>query len=577
MNSDTLAPWISIYTKDRLNDWNFKDKNKEYTPNDVRYASLYFLDGQGNKLEAIGDVLLRNGENSIRFPALNSGTLPAGAKAIGVYAKNAFGESKDYIGVGLLNYPNSRINEISFLDQDPITNMVSGTLIWKKPKSEDNFFTYGIYITKNYGNQVIKKLGEVKASDKDAYTFTIPVGTELNAENGEDLRIVPEFHGFVDTSYPTSVVDRNPETIKARTLLTNEVEVEKDSENAFSLTINSDTLKAHDTIKIYDQPTGGKLLRTADLWGGGYISMGFNRPIGLHTIYVSITNIFGVEGNRTPVTLDVLKVTPTLAAKQVSVVNNSNSKADVIKVSGLVKGDTVRIYDGTGKKLLAALTSGGSTLTTNIKQLSVKSGSIFISRQQKGLLESTKLRVNYSAEPSLSLNTSQIKIANNKMKSDTISVSGIAKGDIVRIYDGTGKKLLVTLTSGGSTVTVNIKQLSEKSGSILISKQQKGLLVSPVIRVNYLAEPSLALKTSQIKITNNKKKSDTVSVSGITKGDTIYVYNKATKRITSKKATASKMTISIKQLGSKSSYLWVSIAKNGLNESPKVKVSFKAE
>jgi hypothetical protein len=178
------------------------------------------------------------------------------------------------------------------------------------------------------------------------------------------------------------------------------------------------------------------------------------------------------------------------------------------------------------------------------------------------------------------LKTSQIKIANNKGKSDTITLSGLAKGQTIKVYNASSNgKLLASKNAAGSTLTISLSQLSKQAGKAYITVTQSGRAESKRLSISYSGEPSDPLKTSKIKITNNKSKSDTVKVSGLSKGDTIKVYNASSKGklLATKKATASSVTLSIKQIGKKSGKLYLTVTKSEMKESSRVKVSFKAE
>lgn len=194
MNSDELAPWIGVSTKYRLSGLDFKDEDITYKPEDVRYAVLYFLDEKGNKLQQIGQLYLKDGRNDFRFPILTTANMPKKTTAIGVFAKNRYGESREYVGLSLFNYPKSGIWESEFKDIDERKNLIEGKLTWIKPESEQYIKKYVIYITENGGDNIVSKIGEVNASNSASYSFSIPRGTAKTSK--QRLTIVPESHGF---------------------------------------------------------------------------------------------------------------------------------------------------------------------------------------------------------------------------------------------------------------------------------------------------------------------------------------------------------------------------------------------
>ncbi|MEH6908823.1 hypothetical protein [Neobacillus drentensis] len=85
------------------------------------------------------------------------------------------------------------------------------------------------------------------------------------------------------------------------------------------------------------------------------------------------------------------------------------------------------------------------------------------------------------------------------------------------------------------------------------------------------------LKSSQVTIRNNKGKSDTVSVKGVTKGSRVKLYNSGGKLIGSWKAAGSTTILSVKQLGQTNGKIYISITRSGLKESKRVAVSYSGE
>ena len=293
------------------------------------------------------------------------------------------------------------------------------------------------------------------------------------------------------------------------------------------------------------------------------------------TYYVRING-----GARTAYNLKVQSITPTLSASKITVKNNYG-KNDTVTVSGIQKGNQIKVYDKSkGGKLLASQKSAGTSTTLSIKQLGQKAGKVYVTNTQSGSLVSSRTAVSYKAEPSAPLKTTQVKITNNRTSKDIIKVSSIKKGDTIKVYGkASGGKLLVSKKATGTSLNLTVKQLSQKAGKVYISVTKTGLLESSRVGVSYKAEPSAPLKASQLKIKNNKGKSDTITVKSIKKGDTIKVYNKASggKLLVSKKSAGTSTTLSVKQLGKKVGTVYISVTKSGLLESSKIKMSFKKE
>lgn len=112
---------------------------------------------------------------------------------------------------------------------------------------------------------------------------------------------------------------------------------------------------------------------------------------------ISFTAVDSVGRESAPTLIKVAyEVSPQLTSKQVKVTNNKG-KNDTVTVSGLKKGDTIKLYTISGR-ILGKSTASGSSATISVKQLGTGSGKVYITLQQSGKLESAKITVNYSAE-----------------------------------------------------------------------------------------------------------------------------------------------------------------------------------
>jgi hypothetical protein len=192
---------------------------------------------------------------------------------------------------------------------------------------------------------------------------------------------------------------------------------------------------------------------------------------------------------------------------------------------------------------------------------------------QKVILANAQFRY-YSYTPNLS--TTQLKATNNTGKKDVVTISKVQKGDTIKIYNSAGK-LLASPKATSATVTVYLPQIGPKSGKLYIAAKRGTYLDSAKTAVSFGGEKTSTSKLKKVAIKNNKKNSDTITVSGLQKYDTVYVYNTRGTIIASKQASASTTTIYVKQLGKKKSYVYLAVRGSGMTTSSKVKVSFKSE
>ncbi len=180
--------------------------------------------------------------------------------------------------------------------------------------------------------------------------------------------------------------------------------------------------------------------------------------------------------------------------------------------------------------------------------------------------------------PTPSFSSKSVQITNYVGKSDSVKVSALAKGDVVKLFDSKGKLFATSKPVSGTSTTFSIKQLGKNAGFIYVSNTRSGMLESSRVKVSFKAEPKTPKPSaSNITIKNNKGKSDTVIVKGLKKSDVVKLYSSSGKYLSSKTSTSSSTTITVKQLGKGSGSVYVTVTRPGMNESDKVKKTFKAE
>lgn len=180
--------------------------------------------------------------------------------------------------------------------------------------------------------------------------------------------------------------------------------------------------------------------------------------------------------------------------------------------------------------------------------------------------------------PTPSISIKSVQITNYVGKSDSVKVNALTKGDVVKLFDSKGKLFATSKPVSGSSTTFSIKQLGKNAGFIYVSNTRSGMLESSRVKVSFKAEPKTPKPSaSNITIKNNKGKSDTVIVKGLKKSDVVKLYSSSGKYLSSKTSTSSSATITVKQLGKGSGSVFVTVTRPGMNESDKVKKTFKAE
>lgn len=177
------------------------------------------------------------------------------------------------------------------------------------------------------------------------------------------------------------------------------------------------------------------------------------------------------------------KTTRTLKAT----VQNKVRANDKVKVTGMKKGDTVRLYKGT--TVISKKVATSTAVTFSVAQLGKKAGNVKVTAQAKGEAESKAQSFAYKAEAvAAKVAAKNIQVTNKKgSKNDVTVVKGIKKGDTVRIYDYLGN-LIGKGVAKKSSVSIKTRDLSKKGGNVYVTRSQKGKNPSSKVKKAYKAE-----------------------------------------------------------------------------------------
>ncbi|WLC68906.1 hypothetical protein KTC96_12895 [Clostridium estertheticum] len=347
----------------------------------------------------------------------------------------------------------------------------------------------------------------------------------------------------------------------------------------------SDTVKVlglttGDVVTVYSETTG-LALGTGSVGSGKSDATVTVAQLGKTSgnVFVSVKSTSSIESNKVEKAYTAEAVSETPVAANITVTNNAVGTPDTIVVKTLAVGDIVKVYSAAGT-LIGTSTAATATgiVTVSIAQLGATAGSVTLSITSAGDLESPKsAAITVDAEAkSVTLDVADIVVTNNTTgKADTVVVSNVAVGDIVKVYSADAK-LIGTSTAATATgiVTVNITQLGTAVGSITATVTSKGLLESDKSATkSYTAEAvSETPVAANITVTNNAVGTpDTIVVKTLAVGDIVKVYSAAGTLIgTSTAATATGIvTVSIAQLGATAGSVTLSITSAGDLESPK--------
>lgn len=350
-------------------------------------------------------------------------------------------------------------------------------------------------------------------------------------------------------------------------------------------TVTVTGLANNDTVNVYSASAGGTLLGTGTVTAYGnsvVISLsGLDASGG--TIYLTVVSTNKSESSRSPVTYSAQSVSAAPSASEVTIVNNAGI-ADKITLKGINTGTIINVYDSeTGGTLQGTSTASTTSATVSIDQLGVNAGSIYITATTSGKTESSRTEVSYTAESASDIISSgNVTVVNNSDASDTISITGLSIGDVVKVYkDSTTTSYITTMTATGNlTTTVTISQLGTSSGTVYLTVATSGKTESDRAAISYAAE-SKAPVAADITIVNNAGINDTISVVNLSAGDIVNVYgDNTTKAIIGTalvSSSGSSASISISQLSTAAGYIYISVTNSGCAESSLTKASYLSE
>ncbi|WP_026568313.1 hypothetical protein [Bacillus sp. UNC41MFS5] len=174
---------------------------------------------------------------------------------------------------------------------------------------------------------------------------------------------------------------------------------------------------------------------------------------------------------------------------------------------------------------------------------------------------------------------SNVVIVNNKGKADIVKFKNMPAGATIKAYTTkTGGLPVRSLKLTTTSAELVFSQLGKVNGSLYVTVTNPGLKESDRVAISYLGEQSDTISSKQVKTTNNRGKSDIVSVSNIAVSDVIKIYSRTNQLLASKKVMSGKsISLSLRQLGTKASFMYVTITKNGMLESKKTAISYKGE
>lgn len=202
---------------------------------------------------------------------------------------------------------------------------------------------------------------------------------------------------------------------------------------------------------------------------------------------------------------------------------------------------------------------------------------IWKENQAVGLYLAAQGHLLYLKSLSEPLKSNQIQTQNNLGINDHVSVSGIASGDEVRLFNTQGK-LIAEKKATGKSVMVPLN-LGSTSGKIGVSVTRSGKRESTRTTVAFKGEASQALMQKQVQIVNAAPPTkDSIRIlNGLKKGDVLRVYNAKGALIGTGMAQATSLTLEVNQLGVTNGSVGLTIQHPNMEQSARTMVSYAAE
>ncbi|WP_229714334.1 S-layer homology domain-containing protein [Saccharibacillus endophyticus] len=427
------------------------------------------------------------------------------------------------------------------------------------------------------------QLGQLVATDT---TVEIPV--ELNASGGS-VRVTIE-RGGVESSLSVPVSYEQEPAPAAPAASAISVSNQTGTTNDTVTVTTGNNVNAGDILRVYG--TDGTTLlgqRTATATET-VIPVVLNAAGGTVQVRIERNNLQGTLS--APVRYGAEPAAPTApsapAAGSITVLNPIGTADDTVEVTNVQAGDIVRVYGANGTTLLGqhAVPTGETSAVVAVA-LDPAGGTVRVRIERDGLQSALSAPVTYVAEPAgptapAAPALGSITVDNQTgTTNDSVTVSDVVAGDIVRVYAADGTTLLGQSTAEASAVEVAVILLAD-GGAVQIRIERNGLQSALSGEKTYSAEPEAptapdAPSAANVQIANEPgTANDTVEISGVAPGDIVRVYSEDGTRVLGQ-ATASASTVTVPvELTTGVGNVAVSITRDGL-ESEKTEVGYSAE
>ncbi|MEW4372869.1 S-layer homology domain-containing protein [Paenibacillus kandeliae] len=419
-----------------------------------------------------------------------------------------------------------------------------------------------IQVNNNSGNaDTVSITGQVAGDVITVYDGSGVLGTgTVNAQGSVSVPVtLTPLGGSINVSVKHNEVE-SPATAVAylaevvTPLLSNQISLGSIVNGQIVVTVNG--LTAGDLIRVYG---AGEVLGTATATATGSVAIPVRANAQGGSLNVSLTRN-GIESLATSAMYGSIVVDPVLIG-DVTITNNAGD-SDTVVVRNQTAGNIVTAYAG-GSVLGTGTVASNGTATVNVK-LNPLGGSVSVSITSQGV-ESAVLPVAYVAEVVPPLTAASINVKNNSGNDDTVSVSGLTSGDVIKVYGNATLLGTETVAAGSASVSVPVT-LIPVGGSVSVTLTRNGVESVPTLTA-YVAEVVNAIPAERITVTTAIGASASVAVDQLQEGDIVNVYADGTLLSTGTANAQGDVQLEV-SLSSNGGMVSVTLVRNGIESVP---------
>jgi hypothetical protein len=265
---------------------------------------------------------------------------------------------------------------------------------------------------------------------------------------------------------------------------------------------------------------------------------------------------------------------------------------DIVRfTSGFEAGDIINIYQkasGGGTWIepytVTDIDAEADSVSFLIGQLGTDAGRIYVTITKLNKTESARISVPFDSEPvTAPRSSSNVIVANNYESEAIITVLNVTPGQTETDYTSPrGQTAIASEVATGDTVMLMLNEglLAAKGGKIYVSVKDETKLESSRTPVSYASEVTAKPVANNILVVNYPGVwNDTVTIIGLSAGDTVTVYDAPTGGAVLAKETVmgkgTTLTL-ITNLPDSAGTIYVSVTSVNKAESPRIAVKYHA-